>query len=104
MRPLGLKSVAAEVASGASVTICSDSPCLVIQPFAVQLGIDRDFRIDKIGARVQDKESMNSVAGVPGEGRGKLMGDDRTGSVSGGEWLHINGKHWCGDHLHPWPA
>lgn len=24
----------------------------------------------------------------------QLMGDDRTGSVSGGEWLHINGKHW----------
>ena len=24
----------------------------------------------------------------------QLMGDDRTGSVDGGEWLHINGKHW----------
>ncbi|WP_269502014.1 TerD family protein [Burkholderia sp. IMCC1007] len=24
----------------------------------------------------------------------QLMGDDRTGSVEGGEWLHINGKHW----------
>lgn len=24
----------------------------------------------------------------------KLMGDDRTGSVSDGEWLHINGAHW----------
>lgn len=24
----------------------------------------------------------------------QLMGDDRTGSVSDGEWLHINGKHW----------
>ncbi|WP_295475367.1 TerD family protein [uncultured Pseudomonas sp.] len=24
----------------------------------------------------------------------KLMGDDRTGSVSEGEWLHINGSHW----------
>ncbi|OJA77994.1 tellurium resistance protein TerA [Burkholderia ubonensis] len=24
----------------------------------------------------------------------QLMGDDRTGSVAGGEWLHINGKHW----------
>lgn len=24
----------------------------------------------------------------------KLMGDDRTGSVAGGEWLHINGKKW----------
>lgn len=24
----------------------------------------------------------------------KLMGDDRTGSVNEGEWLHINGTHW----------
>ncbi|HHH9441297.1 TPA: TerD family protein [Pseudomonas aeruginosa] len=24
----------------------------------------------------------------------QLMGDDRTGSVTGGEWLHINGKFW----------
>lgn len=24
----------------------------------------------------------------------KLMGDDRTGSVAGGEWIHINGKKW----------
>lgn len=24
----------------------------------------------------------------------RLMGDDRTGSVSGGEWIHINGKQW----------
>jgi len=24
----------------------------------------------------------------------QLMGDDRTGSVAGGEWLHINGRQW----------
>src|SRR5690606_19162595 len=24
----------------------------------------------------------------------ELMGDDRTGAVSDGEWLRINGKHW----------
>ncbi|QIE91367.1 tellurium resistance protein TerA (plasmid) [Pseudomonas nitroreducens] len=24
----------------------------------------------------------------------QLMGDDRTGSVAGGEWLHINGRKW----------
>ena len=24
----------------------------------------------------------------------KLMGDDRTGAVSGGEWIEINGDHW----------
>lgn len=22
------------------------------------------------------------------------MGDDRTGALAGGEWLHINGGHW----------
>ena len=144
MRPTGLKSVAAEVASGARVTICSASPSLVINPFAIQLGIhligtelevkdglltgnisgsncrceakvrrleavygdlsryrlrawgdtrgDHEllaaaqdahwrhfhpswrrgrFRIEKIGSRVQSKEPMNSVTGVPGEGRDK---------------------------------
>lgn len=25
----------------------------------------------------------------------QLKGDDRTGAVSDGEWLHINGKHWA---------
>ena len=25
----------------------------------------------------------------------QLMGDDRTGSVAGGEWLHINGAKWA---------
>lgn len=24
----------------------------------------------------------------------QLMGDDRTGSVAGGEWMHINGRQW----------
>jgi len=24
----------------------------------------------------------------------QLMGDDRTGALAGGEWLHINGTHW----------
>lgn len=39
MRPTGVKSVAAEVASGAQVTICSASPRLVLEPFAQRLGI-----------------------------------------------------------------
>lgn len=39
MRPSGLKSVAAEVGSGAVVTLCSASPALVLQPFADRLGI-----------------------------------------------------------------
>ncbi|MFJ2548232.1 HAD-IB family hydrolase [Pseudomonas sp. NPDC087612] len=39
MRPAGLKSVAAEIASGAQVTICSASPRIVLMPFAEELGI-----------------------------------------------------------------
>lgn len=39
MRPPGVKSVAAEVASGAQVTLCSASPVLVLAPFAKTLGI-----------------------------------------------------------------
>lgn len=39
MRPAGVLAVAAEVNSGAEVTICSASPALVLQPFADRLGI-----------------------------------------------------------------
>lgn len=39
MRPQGLLAVAQEVASGATVTICSASPAMVLQPFAQRLGI-----------------------------------------------------------------
>lgn len=39
MRPAGLQSVAAELSSGAEVTICSASPRLVLAPFANELGI-----------------------------------------------------------------
>lgn len=39
MRPAGLKSVAAEIESGAQVTICSASPRIVLKPFAHKLGI-----------------------------------------------------------------
>lgn len=39
MRPSGLRSVAAELTSGAEVTLCSASPTLVLHPFAERLGI-----------------------------------------------------------------
>ncbi|MEX9806579.1 HAD-IB family phosphatase, partial [Proteus mirabilis] len=39
MRPEGVLGVAAEVESGAEVTICSASPSLVLKPFAKRLGI-----------------------------------------------------------------
>lgn len=39
MRPSGLIAVAAQVNSGATVTICSASPAMVLKPFADKLGI-----------------------------------------------------------------
>lgn len=39
MRPLGLTSVANQLEQGATVTICSASPELVLAPFAKKLGI-----------------------------------------------------------------
>lgn len=36
----------------------------------------------------------NSFGSLGSEPFIQLMGDDRTGSVSDGEWLHINGKQW----------
>ncbi|WP_347902880.1 HAD family hydrolase [Pseudomonas purpurea] len=39
LRPNGLVAVAAEVESGAIVTLCSASPALVLKPFAERLGI-----------------------------------------------------------------
>jgi len=39
MRPSGLIAVAAQVNSGAIVTICSASPAMVLKPFADKLGI-----------------------------------------------------------------
>ncbi|WOK33021.1 TerD family protein [Pseudomonas syringae] len=36
----------------------------------------------------------NSFGSLNDEPFIKLMGDDRTGSISDGEWLHINGAHW----------
>lgn len=39
MRPAGLLAVAAELASGAEVTLCSASPMLMLKPFADKLGV-----------------------------------------------------------------
>ena len=39
MRPAGMRAVAAELAGGAEVTLCSASPRLILQPFAEALGI-----------------------------------------------------------------
>jgi len=39
MRPAGLRGVAAELRTGAEVTLCSASPALVLRPFAERLGV-----------------------------------------------------------------
>lgn len=39
LRPEGLRGVAAELDSGAEVTLCSASPALVLRPFAERLGV-----------------------------------------------------------------
>lgn len=60
-------------------------------------GIDLD-----LGAFVELKNGDRGVVQALGNGFGsyhskpyvQLQGDDRTGSVSDGEWLHINGHEW----------
>jgi HAD superfamily hydrolase (TIGR01490 family) len=39
MRPAGLHCVAMEISAGATVTLCSASPALVLRPFADRLGV-----------------------------------------------------------------
>jgi len=39
MRPRGLMAVAAELRSGAEVTLCSASPAIVLRPFSDRLGV-----------------------------------------------------------------
>lgn len=39
LRPEGMRGVAAELGSGAEVTLCSASPALVLRPFAKRLGV-----------------------------------------------------------------
>jgi tellurite resistance protein TerA len=65
--------------------------------FGAKKGIDLD-----LGAFVRLKDSQKAVVQALGNGFGslhdapfvELQGDDRTGAVSDGEWLHINGKQW----------
>lgn len=54
MRPSGLLAVAAEISSGAEVTLCSASPMLVLQPFADRLGIKL------IGTQLESKDGVLS--------------------------------------------
>lgn len=60
-------------------------------------GVDLD-----LGAFVELQDGYKSVIQALGDAFGdyhnepyvQLQGDDRTGAVSEGEWLHINGKEW----------
>ncbi|WP_277594294.1 HAD family hydrolase [Pseudomonas chlororaphis] len=61
MRPSGLRSVAAEMASGAEVTLCSASPVLVLRPFADRLGIKLiGTELEVIDGRLTGKISGNN--------------------------------------------
>lgn len=65
--------------------------------FGAKKGVDLD-----LGAFVRLKAGYKTVVQALGNGFGslheepfvELQGDDRTGAVSDGEWLHINGKQW----------
>ncbi|MGG7668720.1 TerD family protein [Yersinia sp. J1] len=65
--------------------------------FSAKKGVDLD-----LGAFVELDDGHKSVVQALGNGFGsyhqepfvQLQGDDRTGDVSEGEWLHINGREW----------
>ncbi len=63
----------------------------------------RDTAVDlDLGCLFELRDGHKGVVQALGESFGhlryepyiKLMGDDRTGSLAGGEWLHINGQKW----------
>jgi tellurite resistance protein TerA len=65
--------------------------------FGSKKGVDLD-----LGAFVRLQDGNQFVIQALGNGFGstdkepfvQLQGDDRTGSVTTGEWLHVNGRHW----------
>lgn len=59
MRPKGLLAVAAEISSGATVTLCSASPEIVLRPFADQLGI----RLIGTRLEVEDGKLTGHISG-----------------------------------------
>ncbi|MCQ4319028.1 TerD family protein [Stutzerimonas stutzeri] len=67
------------------------------------LGFGKKASVDlDLGCLFELKDGRKGVVQALGKGFGaynsppyiQLMGDDRTGSVSDGEWLHINGDRW----------
>lgn len=69
----------------------------VLGMFSKSKGVDLD-----LGAFVEQQDGVKDVIQALGNRFGnynnepfvELKGDDRTGQVSGGEWMHINGREW----------
>ncbi|KXU39283.1 tellurium resistance protein TerA [Ventosimonas gracilis] len=69
--------------------------------FDTLLGRNKGIDLD-LGCLIEMQDGSKGVVQALGDAFGRLndapyiqlMGDDRTGSVSNGEWLHINGEHW----------
>jgi len=69
--------------------------------FDTLLGRNKGIDLD-LGCLIELQDGSKGVVQALGDAFGRLndapyvqlMGDDRTGSVSDGEWLHINGEQW----------
>jgi len=69
--------------------------------FDTLLGRNKGIDLD-LGCLIELQDGSKGVVQALGNAFGRLndapyiqlMGDDRTGSVSDGEWLHINGQQW----------
>jgi len=69
--------------------------------FDTLLGRNKGIDLD-LGCLIEMQDGSKGVVQALGDAFGRLndapyiqlMGDDRTGSVSDGEWLHINGEQW----------
>nr|WP_029529403.1 MULTISPECIES: HAD family hydrolase [Pseudomonas] len=108
MRPSGLSSVAAEVESGAEVTLCSASPALVLGPFAKRLGIKLiatelevvdgvlTGRISGNNCRCENKViRLEAVYGLLSEYRLRAWGDTRgdlelLAAAQDAHWRHFH--------------
>ncbi|MBT0724697.1 HAD family hydrolase [Rosenbergiella sp. S61] len=61
MRPKGLLAIAAELNAGATVTLCSASPEIVLRPFADQLGINLiSTQLEVVDGKLTGKISGNN--------------------------------------------
>ncbi|MEX6156791.1 MULTISPECIES: HAD family hydrolase [Providencia] len=112
MRPEGVLGVAAEVESGAEVTICSASPSLVLKPFAERLGIklisteleivDGKLTGNLVGQncrREQKVKRLEQVYGDLSQYHLRAWGDTRGDfellqAAQDAHWRHFHKKHY----------